>query len=491
MFFKAVGRVAFTTAEFLVRGKILNKKEGARLLKSHETQGFLSSKGSGLLLDGVNKKLSVKESYQNLCLSARVGAGKTSRYIIPNVLNQAECNSSMVVNDPKGEVYKYCAGWLEFNGFNVVVFDPENVDKSNLFNPLLEAKNTIELEQIAETLISIGSPNSKDPHWNNSAIRLITVLLKCLSFGEKKYFNLPNLVLLLENFGSKGSGINKWVGANCWDPDPRYNNDPSILNTWKGVISIPEKELGSIISSCLTALKAISNREVKTFLSDSDYDLSRLRREKTALFIITPPQHAQYYSFIVSLFFKSVFNECMRNEYLEGEDLPCYIFYDEFGNSHINDFVSIANTMRGYGVSLSIILQSISQLEAKYGRATAHAIQGGFNNNMCLSGSDPETIEFFSRLSGRVVETQIRRMEDTNTDRKEYNLLNSNEVRTIGENEALVISKNRQPFKINTTPYFKNRKFKKAVKFPKERKEFINRNHSISMINLESFQDQS
>ena len=39
---------------------------------------------------------------------------------------------------------------------------------------------------------------------------------------------------------------------------------------------------------------------------------------------------------------------------------------------------------------------------------------------------------------------------------QEYNLINAGEVRTIPSDQALIVSGNRQPIKVGTTPYFEN-----------------------------------
>lgn len=98
--------------------------------------------------------------------------------------------------------------------------------------------------------------------------------------------------------------------------------------------------------------------------SESSFALENLRTQKTLIYFITPPQNARYYGFLTSLFFRSVFNALMRK--LPPKDrrtryLPCYVRYDEFGHSTIPNLVSTANTIRGYRVSLSIVLQSIAQ----------------------------------------------------------------------------------------------------------------------------------
>ena len=461
-------------AEYLIKGKLLDKKTGAKFLENKEIKNFLSSSNKGLLLDGDDKRLSEKESYQNLCYTARVGVGKTTKYTIPNVLDKASQNASLVIHDPKGEVFNLTSGYMQAKGYNVVVFNPENPAQSNRFNSLTEAKNEIEIEQNAETIIWAGNPNQADPYWNNGATRILSVILKCLSYGEKRFFNLPNLQHLLQNFGETGEGIENWIASNCWNP--KNPNDPSTLNEWKGAITGNKEAIQSFIGICLTALKPLSNSDLRLFFSKSDYDLSNLRKQKTAIYFITPANRQKYYSFATSLFFSAIFNECMRAEHLNNKSLPVYILYDEFGNSYISDFVSVANTIRGYGVSLSIILQSISQLAMRYDQKTAESIQGAINTNICLAGADPVTADYFSHLSGKVRETQKRGniydLSNQNTDYREYNLLNSNEVRTMQDNEALIISKNRNPVKLKTKPYYEERKFNRASQFPPA---FINR----------------
>lgn len=93
------------------------------------------------------------------------------------------------------------------------------------------------------------------------------------------------------------------------------------------------------------------------------------------------------------------------------------------------------------------------------------------------------TANYFSDLSGRVRERQLKRDDKEQTDYREYCLLNSNEVRTIDENEALIISKNRNPVKLEVLPYFKNKKFLKCVK-PIKTTEFLDRKITVNLVDL-------
>jgi type IV secretion system protein VirD4 len=449
----------------LLFGKLLKRQEGARLLSSKEVGGLLSAKNSGLLIDGDQGRLSERESFQNICVIARVGAGKTSRFIIPNVLDKVKSKCSLVVNDPKGEVFAATSGYMQANGFKVIVIDPEQLASSSRFNPLLEARSSIELEQVAEILVKAGSGSAaKDAFWDNGATRLISVLLKLLKRAgedDPAYFTLGNLYHVLQNFGEKGETLDEFVIRYAYDPlNP---SDSTLWDEWQGVVTGNKSAVQSFALTALTALRAFTNQNMVELTSRSSFSLEAIRSERTIVYFIIPAQHTEYYGFWTSIFFRSVFNACMR-KMPSRETLPAYILYDEFGHSTLPGFVSVANTIRGYGVSLSIVLQSIAQLQARYGPAYAASIQGGFNSYLAYSGADPQTTQFLEGMSGRVIEHQKNRIEDTRTYRSEYNLLNADAIRTIEDRQALFVSANRYPAILNTLPYFENSRFSRLQK---------------------------
>ncbi len=446
----------------LIFGKFLKRNSGARLQSSKEMASFLTPANKGLLIDGAEGRISERESFQNICVIARVGAGKTSRYIIPNVLDKAKRKCSIVVNDPKGEVFAETSGYMQAKGFKVIAINPEDLDHSASFNPLLEAKTDIEIEQVAEILIKAGSGGStKDQFWDNGAIRLISILLKLLQRAGQQdpaHYTLGNLYHLLQNFGSDGTPLDDFVIH--WAYDPANPDDSTLWEEWKGATTGNSNAVQSFALTALTSLKAFTNRNLVALTSQSSFDLEEMRRTKTIIYFITPPHLAEYYGFWTSVFFRSVFNASMR-KMPDRRTLPLYVLYDEFGHSMIPSFVSVANTIRGYKVSLSIVLQSLSQLAARYGQDYARSIQGGFMTYLAYAGSDQETAKFFEAISGKVIELRKNRIESIIDERREFNLINADEVRRIGDTQAIMVSANRQPALLETTPYFANRKLAK------------------------------
>lgn len=480
--FRLIGLVGL----FLFKKNILTRTAGARLASPRDFSDRLSPRNTGLLLDGATLRLSEKESFQNVCVIARVGAGKTSRYIIPNVIDRARHACSVVVNDPKGEVYEATSGLMKKNGFRVIVIDPENPDHSHAFNPLTEAQNDIELDQIAEILIkagkgghSQGGGNSSSEFWASGAVRFVSVFLGCLRNAGREnpaYNTLHNLYFLFQNFGEDGSNLDRFMARYSVNPDDPQ--DRRLWNEWQGVLTGNKEGVQSFVLNAITALSAMRQTNLARVTADSSFSLSQIRDEKTIIYFITPPQHGEYYSFLTSLFFRSVFNACMRQT-PKKNTLPVYVLYDEFGHSTIPNFVSTANTIRGYKVSLSIVLQSIAQLSARYGKDYAQSIQGGFNTQIAYAGSDPETASFFERIIGKTRVYQRRNpiTGDSNDHFEQYreeNLLNANEIRTMKSEEVLIVSGNQQPILIPSKAYFEVWRMKRVTdirRYPPAEKE--------------------
>lgn len=457
-------------AKLIINGRLLKKHSGAAFAKPAELKAWLNASNAGLLIDGDRLRLSETDSVQNVCVIAGIGAGKTSRYVIPNVLDRAARDCSIVVNDPKGEVLAATGHALKSNGFDIIVLDPERPERSHRFNPLLEARDDVELEQMAEVIIRAGNPHDKDPFWNNGAVRMAGVLLRSMRNAarhqKRNLLTLANLALLFKAFGQNGRALEPFMLEATVNPDnPR---DPRLWQDWVGCLTGNPDGVSSFALNGVNATRAMSNPNLAWMTAKSDFKVENLRSRKTALFIVTPAQQADYYAFLVSLVTRAVLNGLMKPPSLKGLR-PVYMLLDEFATMTIPGFVATANTIRAYNVSLSIVLQSIAQLNARYGADMAHAIAGGFKTLMTYPGSDLETTLHFERLIGKVRERERTSLSpDATTHYREYNLISSGEVRTLPKNKALVVSLNRNPALITTSPYFANWRFKRKANRPFE-----------------------
>mgnify|MGYP006424871225 CR=1 FL=1 len=420
--------------------KKLNKN--AEFLSKKDIKQFLNSKNSWLLIDGKSWRLSEKNSFEHLALISRTWWWKTTSFIIPNILTLDNC--SMVITDPSWEIAKKTIKSLVKKGFNILIINPLN-PKTETYNPLIRSNSDEELKEISKILINSNIANETDSFWNNGAEKIITIILKCLKNKEKQdkvIATLKDLQKYLNYFLSKE--FDKFI-IDYWDDE--------LIDEYKWLLLGNEKTTQSFLSTAQISIDSLSNPNISNLLNSNSINFNDLRDKKTVLFIQVPEQKIPYYAFILNLIYAQLFNFSM--EKLEVKQ-PIYFLLDEFGHLKIPYFSSIITTIRKYKVSVSIILQSISQLETKYWRTEAETILNGWvGSKIFYSWTDPKTSKMLEDI---IWKTKIKQDESNNI--REENLLNASNIRTLEDNQWIYIYSNKKPILLEITPFYKNRKFK-------------------------------
>ena len=440
------------------RSRHIRAENSARFLESNEEQKLLTHRNQGLLLDGVSARLSADDSFRNLAVVATTGAGKTSSFILPNLLTLDDC--SIVATDPSGTLYERSSADLSRRGYEVIKLDPVNLAESIGYNPLSRANTFPEMQEIAHILIRTPNAGVKvDPFWVSGAEEITSVLVKCLKHhpNADRYANLANLQFLLQNFGNKGEALLPFVAANA--------PDDATYNAYNGFISQSDKTLQGFVSQAKSALTMISDPDIARLTASSTFDFERLRKRKTALFLVFPQNRVSYYSLLANLFYTQLFHYCLDDRAYRAQALPIYFLLDEFGHLTIPDFPAIITTTRARRISLSIVLQSISQLEERYGRQGANTIlHGGVASRLFFSGMDIETA---STLAQTIGETNIERVDAWGNTRRERELLMSPAaLRAMPDEQVLYLFANKRPTLLDVKPYFERTDFARRTKAP-------------------------
>lgn len=449
---------------FIFRGHFLRKEKGARFSTGSEKRKIFQSQNTGVLIDGKDRRLSDKDSFEHLAIIAKPGGGKTSAYIVPNILYRASQKSSMIVLDPSGDIFKNTSGHLSRKGYRIKVLNPDEPEFSSKFNPFngLDARDLVEIEQVCASIVLSRYSGDKEGIWNDGAISLIEIFAKCLAYSAPEKLNLPNINYLLQLFGSDGKQVQQWVIDHSLNP---FNKDDStIIDSWIGITKSNEKMLASYSTIARTALKQVSNPQLQSVLCEDSLELDSFRKKKTILYVIIPAHQQAYYQFVIDILYTRFFNIMMK-ALPRSSDLDVYCFLDEFGSSYIKDFQALINNARRYRISISIVLQTISQLYDKYQRS-ADSIKGGIGSYVVYAGADHNTALHISEAIGKQQIEERNHFADVSKNWREYNLLNPDQIRTLRDNEIVFLSKNRFPFILNITPFFKNRRFDKLTYFP-------------------------
>lgn len=418
----------------------------------------------GFLLDGKNKHLSQKKSFQSAVSVGGVGTGKSTVQVIPNLLTLENC--SMVVTDVSGELYQATSGHLAKKGFNIQVLNLMDTSRSLGYNPLHNPRTTTEIQKLAHLLVSSGETGN-DPFWSQGAERIMGILMQCLKNrsqerGETDTCNLANLRYLLNNFDAhlhqppgQISKLDRFVMESTL-------NDRSTFNEYKGFTTATnDKTMLSFLSTANTSLSMLSNTDVQQLTARHEFDFDRLRKQKTVIYVMVKQQDFNYYQFLVSAFFTDLIHHLLQD--LNSSHLPTYLLLDEFGSSMtIPGFSTFAATARKYKVGFWLFLQSLSQLEARYDKQEAETILDSLASEMYFPGQSIDTASRLQRRLGSQYNTEQQRHQQ---------LMSETQIIEMKDDELLLLHGNKRPVKLKTKPFYKRSDMKRwcqagAAKLP-------------------------
>lgn len=437
------------------------KLSGAKFMSIAEERKIFSSSNQGLLLDGIGKKrLDLENSFEHVVVTSPSGSGKSTKFIIPNVCRLDDC--SLVITDPSGELYDKTSGDLSDRGFNIKVLNLADPQHSLCYNPMAKAESYTDIDKLAHVIMRSATPEIKpgDEIWYDEPEALISILIRCLkNTGEPEWQNLHNLLFLLQSFGADGKALIPFVERYA----PR-NDSNMTRNQFVAYLNGHSKMISSFLTMSRSSLKLLNNPEVASMLSRDEFDFDQLRQRKTAIYLIAPETDAEFHRFILNLFYTQLFESQKKEKYMTEDYLPLFCLLDEFGHAKVKNFSSVATTIRKYRVSLSIILQDFGQLVQQYGEAEAKTIlSGACRTKIFLPGVDTDTSKLVQEMLGKVI---VRQKNGGMKHRREDYLMNADEIRRIGSDEALCISSNHNPLLLKTLPSFRNPRLQSALNKP-------------------------
>lgn len=149
----------------------------------------LFSGAGGTIVSRIGTSLYIDQTNTNNLIIGITRSGKGEMFVFPSidVYSRAEEKTSMVICDPKMELYKSSKRTLEKRGYEVHLLNLDDPLHSMGFNPLEQIKeeylkkNYAEAELLAQSFsFSIFNPNSPtntDAFWQDTAASLLTALI--------------------------------------------------------------------------------------------------------------------------------------------------------------------------------------------------------------------------------------------------------------------------------------------------------------------------
>ncbi len=450
------------------KNKVLNTKFLKNISnKEDKDYGILKEGGIviGMTKEGDKEKIHyIKDDVHTLVVGA-TRSGKSRCLVIPSICTIGLSGESMVISDPKGELYQYTNEYLKSLGYDVICLDYKNPNKStryNLLQPIIDAVNNNDMEKAEMyawdiTNILVGDNVSNESIWENGeksviCVAILSVVINNLLDYKKSdpsYQNLTNVYWFIAE-------MNKKIGDKY--PIDLFIEQLPKDHPARALLSIsevaPSRTKGSFFTSALTTLRLFTSKSVYNITSTSDFNIEDIGRKKQALFFILPDEKTTYYQ-VASLVVSQLYELLVRQADARGGRLKNRVNFilDEFGNFvKINDFTNKLTVAGGRGMRFNLFLQSFEQLDMKYGKEESHIIKSNCQNWVYLQADDDETLQSICNKLGKYTTSAYQLSSNharyTNPSSSHSlslvsrELLTTDEIRRINRPYQIVIGRN-------------------------------------------------
>lgn len=414
----------------------------------------------------------------HLLTIAPPGAGKGACMVVPNLLL---CNRSMIVTDPKGELWAMTARHREeVLGHRVMVLCPW-ADKmgeelgmaipDHRFNPYSGLKIGPDLKDEIELRSNFALPSR--PNMDASSEFFVDGGQSMLT-GVTAY--------LVEKFGSVDPPL---LRSHLFQPPERMfemldemaESDAldgavrEIGGQLLGTLKDSGPQFAGILGSAQKALRIYdASSPLGKHVSHGEIDFASFKEIPTTLYIIMPSDrastHAAWLNMVVSLAMELVGRDRSNRRVT--------FLLDEFANMYLPNVLRSMAQYRGQGVQCFCQIQQISQLERLYSRSGMREFLGMSEIVNTFGVWEPDTLDVLSKWMGSRTARQFGQnvtpgVEDGrfgfNYQASDYGapLMRTEDIRTMRSDEQLIFYRNLPPIKARKVSYLERKSLRKLA----------------------------
>jgi len=429
------------------------KKEMAKNFETVEWSDLPKTKIEGIPIYAEQDKSGYHITFaksSHALIIGTTGSGKTTTFINPaiQILANTKTMPSMLVSDPKGELYSLHAAGLEKRGYEIKVLDLRNPYRSIRWNPLehsfLQYQRALKLheeateqdgkwifegktfdgedaknlavqikkqeinDEIYEDLndvISVLCPvlNKSEPIWESGAKNFIlAIVLAILEDSENpelgmtvEKFNFYNLMKVATNTQNECEDLLKYFQGRS--PISR------CVSLAKQVLDASDKTRGSYLSTVFDKLNLFADMSICSLTSKNEIDFSVICERPTVLFLQIPDERETRHPLAAMVLLQAYKALVQKASTYPDLSLPrsVYFLLDEFGNlPKVHKLEQMITVGRSRKIWLALVVQSYAQLNKVYEDKSADIIKSNCNTQIFIGTTDLRTIEEFSKQCG-------------------------------------------------------------------------------------------
>ena len=452
---------------------------------TYGTSGWMSRKEMAGVLDLVpdlrkhkgvvlgmldNKAVCVPENPHingNLAVYGSSGSMKTRSFCMNRILQAAVRGESLIISDPKSQLYEKSSEYLRDQGYCVKVFNLVNPENSDSWNCLSEVEGQELMAQLfVDVIIKNTINNGKGDHfWDSCEMNLLKALVLYVdqSYAEQNR-NIGEVYRLLTLSGES-------------DLDSLFENLPPT-HPAKAPYSLYKQASDTVRSGVIiglgSRLQVFQSELIKKITTRDEIDLELPGQERCAYFLVTSDQDSTF-DFLASLFLSFCFIKLVRyaDKNCEGGKLPVpvHVLGEELtACGTIPDLSRRLSVIRSRNISMSCVFQNLAGLQNRYPLNLWQEILGNCDAQLFLGCTDELTAEFISSRTGLASVSVSSKSKQLGTWRisnytPEYRetsgvgkrpVLTPDEVLRLPIKQALVIIRGQKVLKVDKMDYSKH-----------------------------------
>lgn len=334
----------------------------------------------------------------NILVVGPSGSGKTMSYAEMCLLKTE--NTSLIVTLSKRRLVKRYAPYLAAKGYRVYDLNLAEPAASDIgYDPLRYVRNDRDVTYLAQAIV-MAEPRKEgnrmaDPFWDDAAISLLSALIAYVRHIKSRP-SFDDVCALFARLKVTEEGES--IRTNLDDLFDRLNaEEPEgfAYQCWKTFRYAPMRTAGSIYSSLSVTMDTVFSPGLRQAMRDKpSVDFPALTAERTVLFVTTSAVNPSLNAF-AGLFYSHAVKELF--EFAEAREdgvlpRPLHLLCDDFAvGARVPSFAHYIAVFREKGMSVSILLQSESQLRSMYGDADATTIINNCDHYVYLGGMDLAT----------------------------------------------------------------------------------------------------
>ncbi len=441
---------------------------------------------AGVVLYMNKKEWYVDNSENHTLVVGATASGKTTSVVDPLVSVLAKKGESMVLTDPKGEIYKNHAAMLKEKGYNIIVLNFRDPVRGSSWNPLSLPyrlykdgnvdKATELLEDVANNILKEKNGNA-DPFWQNSAADYFSgCVLGLFEDGKEEEVNL-NSIYTMTIQGEERLGTSTYIKEYF---TMKGESSPAYIFA-SNVINAPKETQGGQLSTFRQKLRIFASREkLSEMLSYSDFDMRKIGQEKSAVFIVIHDEKTTYHA-LATIFIKQLYETLISEAYKEKNGRLKFrtnFILDEFANMPpLKDVTSMVTAARSRDIRFTFIIQNFAQLKDVYGDNDAQTIRSNCGNLIYLLTTELAALEEISKLCG------VKKPKDKDKGGAEKPLVSVTDLQKMKLNEVIILKARMNPFKTKLTPSYNLDSIKKYDKTD----FYVRTEHKIQIFDIKEF----